>query len=158
MNIMPKARIGEAVTDVPPLFIMVDEIEVMKEKTRIPYRATMTGGTIIEIKLAVKPSFLPDSRDMLMRFRVYLWRFRDKLCVDKESLTAADAVWFSKLSLTRLVAYQVTDTEKTARANTTPSNKIRCPAAKGTRKSTNPMGNAIRNSCFLLKTTAITQR
>jgi hypothetical protein len=84
MNIMPKARKGKATADVPPLLIMFDEIELMKEKIRIPYRAIMTGGTMIEIKLAVKPSFLLDSRDMLLHFRFYLWRFRDKLCADEE--------------------------------------------------------------------------
>ena len=35
MNIMPKARKGEATADVPPL-LMFDEIELMKEKIRTP--------------------------------------------------------------------------------------------------------------------------
>lgn len=57
-----------------------------------------------------------------------------------------------------LVVYQATNSEAEAkRKSPTSKSTIESPA-KGTRKSTNPIGNAMRNSFFFLYTTAIKQR
>ena len=58
-----------------------------------------------------------------------------------------------------LTAYQATKTETTANANTTAS-KTTIPIldANGTKKSTNPMGKAIRNNRLFRRMTAMKQR
>jgi hypothetical protein len=47
----------------PPPVIALVMVEI-KEKRKNPYNAIVTIGTITVIKLAVRPNFLPDSRDI----------------------------------------------------------------------------------------------
>ena len=56
------------------------------------------------------------------------------------------------------VVYQATNSEAEAKRKITTSKSIIEFPAKGTRKSTSPMGNAMRNSFLFLCTTAIKQR
>ena len=99
----------------------------------------MMTGTITVIKLAVRPSFLPDSSDMLLLILVSWVSFRRR----KSRSTLGKLVGFNGFYL--LVAYQATNTETTDNVKITVSNGY-VWTTKGTRKSTNPMGKAIKNN------------
>jgi hypothetical protein len=81
IHIAPKARKELLNGDVVPSWVIF-EIELIKEKRKIPYKVSVTIGTITDIKLAVNPSFLPDSNDILP-LQCYYSEFGDKLFADQ---------------------------------------------------------------------------
>ncbi len=60
-----------------PIHITIEEKLKNIEKNNNPSNNNATRGPITKIKLDIKPSFLPDSNDILTK--LYYIRFRDKL-------------------------------------------------------------------------------